>query len=338
MTFENRPAHAPDSGPGLPAAPESFAVGHFHGKGGELFLIWLSNAVLTALTLGIYFAWGKVRLYKFFYSNTEFAGSRFRFTGNGKEIFIGTLKAVGIILGMVALLALAQVGAHQAGMPFLGTAAILLFYLTLVFLSQYALYSTMGYRASRARFREIAFRLEGSPWAFARAAVPYLLLGLITLGLAMPYYTHWRIGRIYNNLKFGSLDFAWDAEAGAYCRLALKGIFLSLLTLGVYYFFWMPRWFAFVQSHLSVGGSRFHGEIKPGELFKLAFTNLLLMVFTLGLGSAWVITRSMRFFLARMALRNPALLETSLQASRQKIGVTGEAMGDAMDMGVGLGF
>ena len=100
----------------------------------------------------------------------------------------------------------------------------------------------------------------------------------------------------------------------------------------------MPRWFAFVQSHLSVGGCRFHGDIKPGELFKLTFTNLLLMVFTLGLGSAWVITRSMRFFLTRMALKNPALLETSLQAGRQKVGVTGEAMGDAMDMGVGLGF
>lgn len=337
MTSETSPAHTP-SEPGFPAAPESYATGEFHGKGGELFLIWLTNAVLTALTLGIYFAWGKVRLYKFFYSNTEFAGSRFRFTGNGKEIFIGTLKAVGVIFGMAVVLGLVQFAGIKAGVPLIGSAAAFLFYLAFAFLSQYAIYATMGYRASRARFREIAFRLEGNPWQFAREAVPYLAFAVVTLGLALPYYTQWKIGRIYNNLKFGSLAFAWDAEAGAYCRLALKGFFLSILTFGVYYFFWMPKWFAFVQSHLSVGGCRFHGNIKPGELFKLTFTNLLLMVFTLGFGAGWVITRSMRFFLTRMALENPSRLESSLQVARQKVGVTGEAMGDAMDMGVGLGF
>lgn len=330
MTLEMNPAHAPTA--------EPMATGGFHGKGGELFLIWVTNAVLTALTLGIYFAWGKVRLYRYFYSNTEFAGSRFRFTGNGKEIFIGTLKAFGVIFGMVVLVGLAQVAALKAGLDFLAPAAFILFYLAFAFLSQFAIYATMGYRASRARFRGIAFRLEGNPWKFAREAVPYLAFAVVTLGLALPYYSQWKIGRIYNNLMFGTLDFAWDADAGAYCRLALKGFFLSILTFGVYYFFWMPQWFAFVQRHLSVGGSRFHGDIKPGELFKLTFTNLLLMVFTLGFGTAWVISRSMRFYLTRMALENPSRLEASLQAPRQKIGVTGEAMGDAMDMGVGLGF
>jgi len=330
MTFETSPAHAPTA--------EPMAKGEFHGKGGELFLIWLTNAVLTALTLGIYFAWGKVRLYRFFYSNTEFAGSRFRFTGNGKEIFIGTLKAVGVILLLYAGFFGGNFLAGQSGIPGLSIVLTAAFLGTFLFLSQFAVYATMGYRASRARFREIAFRLEGNPWTFAREALPYLLFGVVTLGLAMPYYTHWKIGRIYNNLKFGSLDFAWDAEAGAYWRLALKGFFLSLLTFGVYYFFWLPRWFAFVQRHLSVGGCRFHGDIKPGELFKLTVTNLLLMVFTLGFGAAWVMTRSMRFFLTRMALKHPSLLESSLQVPRQKTGVTGEAMGDAMDMGVGLGF
>lgn len=324
--------------PGPDERAEPMARGDFHGKGDELFLLWLVNAVLTVLTLGIYFAWGKVKLYRYFYSNIEFAGSRFRFTGNGKEIFIGTLKAVALMAGLFAALVAAQLGANAAGLKFLNYVFGAAFYLAIFFLSQYAIYATMAYRASRARYREIAFRLEGNAWRFAREAVPYLLLGVITLGIALPYYTHWKISRIYNNLKYGSLEFAWDAKAGDYWRLALKGYFLSLLTFGVYYFFWLPKWFAFVRGHLSVGGCRFHGDIKPSEYFKLTVTNLLLMVCTLGLGTAWVITRTMRFFVTRLTLENPSRLEASLQVGRSKVTAGGEALGDAMDMGVGLGF
>lgn len=330
MTFENSPT--------TPTSEEPMARGEFHGKGGELFVIWLTNSVLALLTLGIYFAWGKVRLYQFFYSSTEFAGSRFRFTGTGKEIFVGTLKALGVIFVLVLGLIAFQFAAAGTGVKALGYAGIAAFYLVLAFLSQYAIYATMGYRASRARFREIAFRLEGDAWIFAKEAFPRLLLGAVTLGIMMPFYTHWKISRIYNNLMFGSLAFAWDADAKEYWRLALKGFILSALTLGVYYFFWAPKMFAFVRRHLSVGGCRFHGDFTPGELFKLTFTNLLIMVFTLGLGAAWVMTRSMRFFVARLELENPSKLEAALQVGRRKVGVAGEALGDAMDLGVGLGF
>ena len=75
----------------------------------------------------------------------------------------------------------------RCGLKFLNFVFGAAFYLALVFLSQYAIYATMAYRASRARYREIAFRLEGSAWKFAREAVPYLLLAVVTLGLALPY-------------------------------------------------------------------------------------------------------------------------------------------------------
>lgn len=324
----------PDGG----KAAEPMARGDFRGKGDELFLIWLVNGFLTVLTLGIYFAWGKVRLYRFFYSNTEFAGDRFRFTGNGKEIFIGTLKAAGVMIALIAALGTAQVGAHAMGAPALSYVFFVAFYAVVALLSQYALYATMGYRASRGSFREIRFRLEGNPWRFAREAFPYLLLAAITFGLALPYYSHWKISRIYNNLKFGTLDFAWDAKAGEYWRLALKGFFLSVLTFGVYYFFWLPKWWAFVRGHLSVGGCRFHGDIKPRDLFLFSLANLLLLIGTLGLGTAWVMTRTMRFYLTRLALENPSRLEAALQTGRLKATAGGEAIADAMDMGVGLGF
>ena len=328
----------PENAPIASRNDEPPAKGDFHGKGGDLFLLWLANAALTALTFGIYFAWGKARLYRYFYGNTEFAGSRFRFTGNGKEIFIGTLKAVGVLILVYGLFYAALWASSRAGHRAVLIAAMVFLYCAFLFLAQYAIYSTMAYRASRARFREIGFRLSGSAADFAREAFPRVLLGLVTLGLAFPLYSHWKIGRIYNNLKFGSLAFAWREDAKAYWVLALKGYFLSLLTFGVYYFFWVPKRFAFNLDHLSVGGSRFRGEIKAGEFFGLTVTNLLILIFTLGLGTAWVVTRSMRFFISRMELENPSRLEQALQTYRAKAGVAGEALGDAMDLGVGLGF
>lgn len=330
MSFEN-PA-------GLPATEEPMAKADFHGRGGELFLIWLVNGVLTALTLGIYFAWGKAKLYRFFYSSTEFAGSRFRFTGTGKEIFIGTVKAVGVLLVLFAALVAGQLAAGAAGVPALNFVLGAVFYVVLAFLSQYAIYATMAYRASRARYREIAFHLAGNPWTFAKEAMPYLLLAVVTLGLALPYYTQWKIGRIYNNLRFGNLPFAWDAKPGDYVRLALKGFFLSLLTLGIYYFFWAPQWVAFVRRHLSIGGCRFHGQIKPGELFGMMITNVLLVFVTFGIGTPWALTRTMRFFAVRLELENPSRLEAALQVRGAKVSAGGEAVADAMDMGVGIGL
>lgn len=324
--------------PAPTGADTPIAKADFHGKGGDLFLLWLVNSALTALTLGIYFAWGKAKLYRFFYASTEFAGSRFRFTGTGKEIFIGTLKAVGVLIPLYGFFFGGTYIAEKAKMPFLSFLIFATFFCVFLFLMQYAIFSTVAYRASRARFREVGFRLEGSAVEFARKAFPRLLLGFISLGIAMPLYSHWKIGRIYNRLKFGDLHFAWREDAEAYWILALKGFFLSALTFGIYYFFWMPKRFAFILDHLTLAGCRFRGEIRPGELFKLTLTNALLLFCTLGIGTAWVVTRTMRFFVSRISLENPDRLEDALQMRRQKVGVAGEAMGDAMDLGVGLGF
>ena len=319
-----------------PIAPT--AKGAFHGTGGDLFLTWLVNSILTVLTLGIYGPWGKAKLYRYFYSNTEFAGSRFRFTGTGKEIFIGMLKAIGVFVALFGFLIGSMLLAQSMGHAQIGILALIPFYIALAYLSQVGLFGAMHYRFSRARYREIAFRLEGNPWEFAKEALPRLFLGAITFGIAMPLYTHWRIGKVYNNLSFGNLKFNWDADKGAYWRLALKGFFLSLITGGIYYFFWYPKMYAFIRSHLSVGGNRFQGEIKPEEFFLLTVTNLLLAFFTLGIALPWVMVRTMRFYLERLELENPQLLETALQAGPQKGSAGGEALADAMDMGVGVGF
>ena len=66
----------------------------FHGEGGSLFGIHIVNVLLTLLTLGIYYFWGKVKVRRYLYSQAEFDGDRFAFHGTGKELFFGWLKIV----------------------------------------------------------------------------------------------------------------------------------------------------------------------------------------------------------------------------------------------------
>ena len=86
---------------------------------------------------------------------------------------------------LFVLLVAAQIGAGAFHVPALNYVFGAAFYAGLLFLSQYAIYATMRYRASRARFREIGFRLGGSPWRFAQA---------VRSGIAFGYWL-WHNGK-----------------------------------------------------------------------------------------------------------------------------------------------
>ena len=70
----------------------------FHGAAKEYFGIWLSNLVLTIITLGIFSAWAKVRRNRYMMGNTEIAGSVLQYHATGGKIFIGRVIAVALLL------------------------------------------------------------------------------------------------------------------------------------------------------------------------------------------------------------------------------------------------
>src|SRR5436305_11873488 len=53
-------------GDGTQAAPRNLPLS-FTGSGSEYFRIWIVNALLSIITLGIYSAWAKVRTLQYFY-------------------------------------------------------------------------------------------------------------------------------------------------------------------------------------------------------------------------------------------------------------------------------
>lgn len=69
----------------------------FTGDGAEYFRIWVVNAVLSLVTLGVYSAWAKVRKSSYFARNTQLAGDSFEFVASPAAILRGRLLALALI-------------------------------------------------------------------------------------------------------------------------------------------------------------------------------------------------------------------------------------------------
>src|SRR5437867_2986613 len=75
----------------------------YNGEGLDLFKIKLVNIILTVATLGFYYPWAKARTLSYLYSQTHFEDSPFSFTGTGKEMFKGFIKAILILIAFYGL-------------------------------------------------------------------------------------------------------------------------------------------------------------------------------------------------------------------------------------------
>ena len=70
----------------------------YDGDAGELLPIVLVNAVLSLVTLGLFRFWAKTRLRRYFLSRISFMGDRLAYTGTGKELFIGFLIVLMVLI------------------------------------------------------------------------------------------------------------------------------------------------------------------------------------------------------------------------------------------------
>ena len=69
----------------------------FKGSGSEYFAIWIVNVILSALTLGIYSAWAKVRTKRYLYGNTSIDDASFEYHADPITILKGRLIAFALL-------------------------------------------------------------------------------------------------------------------------------------------------------------------------------------------------------------------------------------------------
>lgn len=306
----------------------------FHGSGGSLFGIHIVNLFLTIITLGTYYFWGKVRVRKYLWSQTECEGDRFAYHGTGTELLIGFLKAV-VIFGLPLFL-LGLVQGLLARTPVVRIALALLLYAAILLLIPYATVGARRYRLSRTSWREIRFSFRGRVLPFIKLFVKGSLLGSITLGLYYPFFDTERYGFLVSHSYFGNRKFDFDGEGRHLFGGFLLAILLLLPTLGLAWFWYAAKRQRYFWDHTSVGAARFRCTVTGGRLLLLTMGNLLLLVLTLGLGWPWVMVRNARFALRYLSLEGPLDL-SDIEQEAQAATATGEALVGFLDAGLDIG-
>ena len=90
-----------DKMPQTSGSPKSSSQIEISWKVTPAFRIHIVNVLLSICTLGFILFWGKTRIRKYMTSHLTLQKDRLEYTGTGKELFIGFLKALLIYLPLV---------------------------------------------------------------------------------------------------------------------------------------------------------------------------------------------------------------------------------------------
>jgi uncharacterized membrane protein YjgN (DUF898 family) len=278
----------------------------------DLLLIHTINILLKWVTLNLYHFWGKTRIREYLWSHQDFEGDRFEYTGRGKELFFGFLKAVFAIIGLAALAMLLYTRLTPSASPLFVSVTLLLF-AAAQYLMALAGYTARGYLLSRTSWRRIRFGQTGSPSGYAVLTITRGLLTLITLGLYWPIRRHILLRYKIENTLFGTEKFSYTGAGRDLFGFFALSYLLTLPTLGLIWFWYMARDAAYVASNTRLGAMRFALSYTGGQLLWLRLGNLLISIVTLGLGYPWMTLRNVKFLFEHLRLEGELDYETILQ-------------------------
>ncbi len=204
------------------------------------------GTLLSILTLGIYRFWYRTALRRFYWSNTRLAGDGFEYTGTGRELFVGFLIALAIVLPLYFVVTLLGLFGGEVVGPIVAT---ILAAVVMPAVVQILVYRARRYRLARTRYRGIRLHQTGTGTAYLLRTVKWLLLTALTLGILFPYFRRALERYKIENTWYGSAQGEFDAPAKPLMKpwLALWGTVVGSSALGVV----VP--FVFVAGYTAMG-------------------------------------------------------------------------------------
>ncbi len=255
----------PQPPPPLPGTPVTFA-----GERGEFFGLVGRGALLELVTLGFYRFWLATDIRRHLWVNTAVDGDAAEYTGRGKELLIGFLFAMAILVPIYLAYFIVSVEAERLK-GFASVPLVIAFYA----FGQFAIYRARRYRLTRTVWRGVRFWMDGSGWAYAGRAMLWTLLVVVTLGLAWP----WREAALerykMQHSHYGDLrgDFAgsgWEFFKRAWYLWLCAPFALVLFPLFPFLYAQFKavewRWWL---SGIRFGGVRLQSSLSPGALYGL---------------------------------------------------------------------
>jgi uncharacterized membrane protein YjgN (DUF898 family) len=261
----------------------------FTGRRADFVRLVMRGALLEFVTVGFYRFWLATDMRRHLWSHTSVGGDGPEYTGTAKELLIGFLFALAILLPIYLIYFFVGLEAERA-QAFASIPLVLFFYL----FAQFAIYRARRYRLTRTVWRGVRFWMAGSGWNYAWRAALWGLLVLVTLGLALP----WRaaaLERFKMRYSFyGDLPGRFDGTGWEFFKngwwlwlLAWPAVFFPVALPFIYAAFkgieW--RWWA---SGIRFGEVRFESDMTVGALlgpyWKVIGWGCLLLLFL----SVWI--------------------------------------------------
>ena len=302
--------------PPPPAPPPPLPVA-FTGDRGEFRRLVTRGAGLELITVGFYRFWLATDIRRHLWSNTIIDGDAAEYTGRARELLIGFLFALAILVPIY--LAYFLVGLEvERFKAFASIPLFLFFYL----FGQFAIYRARRYRLTRTVWRGVRFWMDGSGWAYAGQALLWGIGTALTLGLLLP----WREAALerykMSHSYYGDLQGSFEGNGWEFFK---RGWWLWLLAPFAFYLFpaapfvyaaykaveW--RWWL---SGIRIGGVRLESTMRRGALIGLYWKVIgwfLLFAVAIGaylVGSAALVA-SMHGEAFADFIKSPAALEST---------------------------
>ena len=339
----------------IPSFPTSALTPlEFTGKASEYFGIWITNILLSIITIGIYSAWAKVRTKKYFAHHTLIAGTGFDYHAKPLNILKGRIIAVVLysIYGFVS----------QAS-PLLAV-----IFLGLVFLATpWLILQSMRFNLRNTSHRGLRFNFVGKLSEAVKIYIFYTALIVFTLGLILPFLNYRSRSFAINNTCFGLSRFQAQLTARSfyitYLKLggwmilvaigcaALLGLaytvglgfnlsalisFLPLLLLivvivgpGAYLKASLGK-LVYNSTHLE--NFSFKCDWRARDLIWIYASNFLLIVLSFGLLIPWSKIRSTRYLVSHMVIKGDTNFDQFVAGKIDQLAATGQEIGEFFDV------
>jgi len=331
----------------------------FTGSGREYFRIWIVNLFFTLITLGIYSAWAKVRKKRYFYGSTRLDGDTFDYFASPRTILKGRIVAF-IIFVIYAFAAELY--------PASGYAMWGAFLLALPWLVMRAL----TFNARNSAYRGLRFDFAAAPREAVRVYFGMPLVVGLTLGLAYPWFIARQKAFVLSHHALGTTRFGCDVSAREFFGIYILGfiILLALIVPAAGLMGVMVATQALPETHAWIGiavpvalmyaayavvyafiqarttnllwngahgpGMRFSSTLGSGKLAYLYIGNVVAIAATAGLLIPWAVVRTLRYRLENLALFVADEVPHEANPSLERVGATGQELGDIFNLDLGI--